>query len=71
MPLNDDNSSDYFGNVSPKCPYCDEHIDVNECEFWELYEEETQEIDCPHCDKTISVTPSASWSFDTSEQEKL
>jgi C4-type Zn-finger protein len=69
MPLNKDNSYEYIFNKNPKCPYCDEDIDVHHYELWELYSEECHEINCPECEREIKVQANTSWTFSTDEQD--
>lgn len=71
MPLNSKNSIDYWGNNNPKCPHCDETIDVSEHELWHLYQEpdDSHDIECPYCQKELRVQSNCKWTFSTDEQD--
>ena len=70
MPLTNDNSLDYWGNGTPKCPFCDKDIDISEHDMYCLYEEDDHDIDCPYCEKTFIVISSCKWTFDTNKQAR-
>lgn len=70
MPLNENNTYDYFGNDNPKCPHCDHEYDVADNQAYFLYnEDDMHEIECPSCEKTFTVSSRAKWTFDTDEQD--
>lgn len=60
---------DFYGNRHPKCPHCGETCNVNEHEWWKLYEEGEHEVTCPHCDHDFTVSTSISYWFSTEFQE--
>lgn len=72
MPLDNRNTSNYWHEEFPKCPWCDYVIDINKHEMFELYD--TQEgdhtVECPHCDKELLVRVHCSFTFSTDEQEE-
>ncbi len=63
MPLNENNSIDYWRNDNPVCPYCDKVVNISENELWELYYEEGHSVECPFCEKFFTVISSATWKF--------
>lgn len=63
--------SDFWRASHPKCPHCGEVCDVNDNEWWKLYEEGEHEVECPHCEGEFTVSTSGSYSFDTSRQERM
>jgi cytochrome c-type biogenesis protein CcmH/NrfF len=65
MGFNVDEYFKYRNNDNPKCPHCDEDIDISENELYHLYEDGTHEIDCPNCNGNIIVESDAKWSFST------
>ena len=71
MPLNEDNTLDYWGEKNPTCPHCDEIFDVMENEAFELYEEGNHDITCRSitCGKEFSVESVSEFTFNTDEQE--
>ena len=71
MPLTQDNSMDYYANSNPKCPWCDEEIDINDHELYELYDENDHYIECPSCEKEMRVSTRASYSFSTDNQDDM
>jgi len=70
MPLTTDNSMDYWGNEQPKCPHCDDEIDLGRYDLNWLYEEGEHTIDCPCCEKALTVSTRVSFSFNTDKQEQ-
>jgi hypothetical protein len=63
MPLTTQNTIDYWERNLPKCPFCDDEIDLAKNNLNELYDEGEHTIDCPSCDKEITVSVSVSFSF--------
>jgi uncharacterized Zn-finger protein len=61
---------EFWGNKQPKCPHCGADCDVNENEWWKLYEEGEHEVTCPHCDGDFTVSTMVSYSFSTDTQEE-
>jgi len=72
MPLTDSSSIDYLGNKNPKCPHCDHEADIDENEWWFLYDEDAPHfVECPACEKEYQISSRATWTFDTDEQDEL
>lgn len=59
----------FWGNDHPKCPHCGEVCDVNENEWYRLYEEGEHEVSCPHCDEDFSVSTTVRYKFSTDKQD--
>lgn len=60
---------EFWGNKMPKCPHCGTDIDIDQQEWWHLYEEDTHGVECPICDLPFEVRVIASYSFSTDEQD--
>lgn len=59
--------NEYIQKKKPICPNCDEVIDIAKENLWELYSEDTIDIDCPHCKVNIAIISHAVWTFSTGE----
>lgn len=71
MPLNSENSFDYWGNDNPKCPHCDEEIDMGDNDLCRIYEEGEHEVYCPRGDQPFMVSTRISHSFSTDKQPEI
>jgi glutaredoxin len=60
----------YSYNDSPICPYCDNTIDIDEWELYDLYTEDCHDETCPYCDKDIEIVSNVSYSFTTQKPEE-
>lgn len=60
---------DFCWNKMPKCPHCGNDFDIEANEAWELYDEDTHEIECLDCGLPFQVIATAEWKFSTDEQE--
>lgn len=62
---------DYVQNDDPRCPHCDNIIDISANEIYELYEEGDHEITCGCCEKAILVRTNVKYTFSTDEQPEF
>ncbi len=71
MPLNEKNSSNYWGNKNPMCPYYDMIIDIDYHELYHLYDnpDDSHYVDCPYCEKELRVQSNCKWTFSTDDQD--
>lgn len=70
MPLTPENSLCYDHNKNPKCPHCDNDIDIAQYDLYQLYDDsDIHEIDCPCCGKKFKVDSCSEWTFSTYEQD--
>ena len=56
-------------NDNPVCPHCGHECLIDECEFWNLYQEGDHEEHCPSCGYEFKIVTHARYSFSTDEQE--
>ena len=52
-----------------KCNHCDFNINIDENEFYQLYEEDQHEVDCPNCGKTVYVNSVAYYRFHVTDED--
>ena len=52
-----------------KCNHCKEEIDIQDNEFYQLYEEGTHEVECPKCDETIHINSIVNYSFEVTDED--
>lgn len=72
MPLTEDNEHEYDHLEHPICPKCDEIINIEEAELFNLYEEDRHEIYCPQCTKKIIIESHCEkWEFSTSDPDNI
>lgn len=74
MPLREkySDNSDYRQTDNPVCPHCDYVCQVNDCEWWDLYDtsESDHSHECPSCGKEFSIQVNVTYTFSTDEQDE-
>jgi hypothetical protein len=63
-----DDSMEFWGNDSPKCPHCAVDYRVEDNDAWRIYEEGEHELTCVNCGLDFTVSTRVSYSFDTERQ---
>lgn len=75
MPLTKDSTvverSYYSVNEHPKCPFCDNEIQIRAHQLYKLNEEGKHQITCPYCEKDIQVRTTAIYRFSTYSQPEF
>lgn len=59
----------YSHNEMPKCPHCDEDIEILRNDLYEILQEGSHDIMCPFCDKSFVVNSTAIWAFSTEKHK--
>jgi len=52
-----------------KCNHCNEDIDIQEHELFELYSEDRHEITCPYCEEKIYVNSVPTYTFEITDED--
>ena len=59
---------EFRSDTFAKCPHCGHEGDVNDNEWFQLYDEGDHDIECPACGEDFVVTSVAHFTFETDEQ---
>jgi hypothetical protein len=59
----------FSANRNPKCPHCGHVCDIQENEWWDLYQEGDHEKHCPSCGLEFVIDACCEYTFNTDEQE--
>ena len=71
MPLNEENRLDYWSNGQVRCPHCDCEFEPGQEDMYDLYEEETHEVECPVCNREflVNINTAIIFKYSTDDQE--